>query len=222
MILNQTKLNWYAIDDSLKSITDSLFIEAIEMCTDCKLEFVMKKITTNHYRHTGPVKEDYDNSILKLYGYKAPSLFIAVSPQYFYGNNQWMGIEFSFPSSLRPPNVVKDSCRGKLETYYKTDMIATSMFGLGFKKNISVADTWGMNISYLSFTYKWINVRPINFSYMNNVVNKSWGYSPELGFQFWHFHLNAGYNLAFRKSMRDYEKLYFTAKFDIPLFREYI
>lgn len=90
---------------------------------------------------------------------------------------------------------------------------------LGFRKNISNEKGWGMNISAASASLYWINIRPINFSHLNNGENKSWGYAPEIGFQFWHLHLNAGYNLAFKKSMRSYEKLYFTAKFDIPIHR---
>lgn len=137
--------------------------------------------------------------------------FCAVSPQYFYGNNQWIGVEFVFGLLQR---------KNRMKYIESTPMYSFTYLSLGFKGTISNQKKGsGLNISLYSGSYKWINVRPINFTLHHDGENQSWGYSPEVGFQFWYLHLNAGYNLTFNKSMRSYEKLYFTAKFDIPFYR---
>lgn len=204
--------------DSLWEVKNKLFDEAITICTDCQVDFIKKKknvLYCDKYYRNVPGIED---SILKLYGYKPDNLSPAISPQYFYGNNQWIGVEASLINALTPFFKVQDSCKGKLITYYDSKMIAGSFLSLGFKKNITNSKGWGMNFSFLSGSSRWLNIRPFNVSYLNNGNNGSFGYSPELGFQIWHLHLNSGYNFAFKKSMRSYEKFYFTAKFDIMLF----
>lgn len=136
--------------------------------------------------------------------------FCAVSPQYFYGNNQWVGVEFVFGFFHR---------KNKMEYIESTPMYSFNFLSVGFRKNISSEKGGGLNVSLYSGAYKWMNVNAINFTYLSDGNKDSWGYSPEIGFQFWYLHLNAGYNLAFKKPMRSYEKLYFTAKFDIPFYR---
>ena len=217
LALSRIPLDGMESCDSLRDIKDSLFEEAIEICTDCKIMYLKKKHSKYFCHKTSTRIGQYEDSILKMYGYKHDFLAPVASPQYFYGNNDWIGLEVSLFNYLQPYFRVKDSCKGRFITYYDANMVAASFLSLGYRKNISRQKGWGMNLSILSLSAHWINLRPLNLSYLNNGSEGTLGYSPELGIQFWHFHLNAGYNLAFKKSMRSYEKLYFTAKFDIPI-----
>ena len=191
-----------SISDILISQILALHQNAISSCKDCEFIHFKRKYLFEY--SNGIVNKD-DFKLLKKQGYFGIEDYWSISPLYTIGKNKWIGVEVS---------------ANHLQHFFiDEEMIAFQFIAMGFQKSISTKKGWGMNLSFASASVYWINVRPFNFSYLNNGNTGTFGYSPEIGFQFWYLHLNAGYNLAFKKSMRSYEKLYFTAKFDIPFYR---
>jgi len=193
------------IADSNLTIIDSLILNQNKACRNCTIDYNRMR-----YEYNSGFDNDMPELINGKNKYHKTKEFISVSPQYFYGNNQWFGLEFSLGLFKR---------KTKMTYLESRPMYSFDYLSIGFRGNISNSKGGGMNLSLYSVSYNWINLNMINFSYLNNGENDSWGYAPEIGFQFWYLHLNAGYNLAFKKSMRSYEQLYFTAKFDIPFYR---
>ena len=193
------------IADSVTGVIDSLIVDECQLCNR-KILFY-NRMRYEYFGGYDIILSELNTGKNKVYKKEE---FLAISPQIIFGNNQWIGFEVFGGVFQR---------RSRMKYIPSNSMFSYEMFRLGFRKNISYQKGYGFNISYLSGSYKWINIQPINFLFLDNGENKSWGYAPEVGFQFWYLHLNAGYNLAFKKSMRNYEKLYFTAKFDIPIHR---
>ena len=193
------------IADSTLALIDSIIRDENVNCSSKFDDF--NRMRFEYYGGFDKIKSELYDGKNPLYKEKE---FAFISPQYFYGNNQWVGIEFSAGVFQR---------KTKMKYIHSSPMYSFNILTIGFRKNISTNKGGGMNLSLYSGSYNWINLNVINFTYLSNGEIDSWGYTPEIGVQFWYLHLNAGYNLAFKNPMRNYEKIYFTAKFDIPFYR---
>jgi hypothetical protein len=187
-------------DIKLLDRIDSFYRAAAQICRECRLNYILQKMRyESNYNHQ--LQSDIDT--LKKYGWKRDYQGFWLAAEGFAGNNIWVGVEASF-TYRQPRYKLGEKINGKKHIANSSPQITASLFNIGYRKNVS-GKGWGMNISPVSFGTFNINARPANFTYLSDGTNGTPGYCPEIGFSIWHIYVHYGYNIAFKRSMKNFE-----------------
>lgn len=165
-------------------------------------------------------RDDYDNnryldSIID-YGYKPELHKISLNPEFLYGNQSYIGLEFSvfyYDRFCKVGQKINGKKRN-VDVFYP---YSCDLLSFGVRKSIT-NENWGMSVSPISGSWNWINVRPFNFTYFAARDKQVFAYCPEFGLHIGYFFFNYGYNMTFNKDYQDVETHLFSAKAQIPIF----
>ena len=192
---------------------DSLYIESGNIYPDLRLTHYC-----DAYEYFENKEEEFCKryrDTLKKYGLRPSWSSIGINLDYFSGSHQYFGVEFSI--FLR-----QEFCKVGTKTHGKINNpdyffpYSCNIFNIGFRKGIMDA-SWAINLSPISMSYSWINIRPINFAYFALPQKNFFSWLPEAGIHWWNFYFNYAYPIVFNKSNRNLEKPYFNVKLQIPI-----
>jgi len=207
--------NYYdlVIEKHLDEI-DSLFNLAIKTYDNYKLTYLFKKYKIDYVY--AKVKKT-DAEILKSHGFKQAIESWWFLPEYVIGKDNWIGFEANLGTHQGRYELI-DTINGVRKIISTEQEFHFSVLKIGARKNISNLG-WGASFGVFSFSAFWINISPANFAYLNTKDDFTVGYYPELGVHIGYFYINAGYNVAFVNTMKDYEKFLLSFKIEIPYAR---
>lgn len=190
---------------------------AIQMCIDCAVEYqylrftylnelknLAESVELNDIEFSSVYTSDY--AMMKSLGYRDDRIGFGIGSSAIHGNDNWMGIEFSFVSAHEPMNRLKyrSAIDSSVQRYWiNIYPVNGSWLTLGYNYGLA-SGSHDFNFDLMSITSPFhlnlFKFGALKTSYSDKLLAY---YRPEIGLGFGCFSLFYAYNTVFKKSMRD-------------------